>query len=65
MGKTNITTGGYLAVQIGRVAPTDDRPTPEETETDAAPGAVTNIRSGNARVGHQTDVITGDVTIGL
>lgn len=57
MRKTNIATGGFTAVQVGRIVPADETPAPEETDTDTTPGTVVNIKGGNARVGRQAEWI--------
>jgi hypothetical protein len=59
-----------VAFQVGRQFPkkakedadtsSDDPPSPEP-----AAGKVVNVRSGNARVGMQTDVVIGDLRINL
>lgn len=63
---TNRASGNdRIPAQIGRVLghPTDTgEPSAEETPARKS-GAPINIRSGNARVGVQTDSIDGDVTI--
>ncbi|MFG1751442.1 hypothetical protein [Streptosporangium sandarakinum] len=60
---TNVTTSGQTAVQVGRIADSDQKPKAPAPSGQAAPGAVTNVRSGNARVGLVTDEIGGGLTI--
>ncbi|THJ74939.1 hypothetical protein [Candidatus Frankia alpina] len=68
----NIASGNdNVPVQVGRVlgrsrsAQDDATPPPASTGQDDAPTTNTNIRSGNARVGRQADVIDGGLTICL
>ncbi|MGW4664063.1 hypothetical protein [Streptosporangium sandarakinum] len=60
---TNVTTTGWTAVQVGKVIDSDEEPTAPTPPRGAASGTVTNVRSGNARVGLQTDEIRGGLTI--
>jgi hypothetical protein len=51
-----------VAVQVGQVhGRKSPKPAPEQV--DDQPGRTENIRTGNARVGRQADVITGDLHI--
>lgn len=61
MGKKNIASTGFTPVQVGRVVDGEKAKKPAKAET--GEGAVTNVRSGNAKVGRQDDVITGGLNI--
>lgn len=64
MRKTNIASSGYTAVQVGRiVSPSEDDEQEAPAEGPATKGRTVNVRSGNARVGKQADVIVGDLNI--
>lgn len=69
MAKKNVASKGFTAVQVGEIVPPG-----EGTETKPAKakpakkpkkgsGGVTNIVTGNARVGVQTDEVHGDLNI--
>ncbi|GAB2443311.1 hypothetical protein GCM10027187_02420 [Streptosporangium sandarakinum] len=60
---TNVTTSGWTAVQVGRVVDSGEEPTTLTPPRGAASGTVTNVRSGNARVGLQADEVRGGLTI--
>lgn len=67
---TNHASGNdRVPVQVGRVAGRAKKPdsTSEQTTANQKPtkdtGTPTNIRSGDARVGVQADVIVGDLVI--
>ncbi|HEX5740313.1 MAG TPA: hypothetical protein VFY17_02025 [Pilimelia sp.] len=63
MGRINRASGtDRVAVQVGEVKPASktSKPTPP---TDTTPGRTENTRTGNARVGKQTDTVTGGLTI--
>ena len=64
----NIASGDdYVPVQVGRIhhrsETSERRPDQDTTDTPAA-GRTVNIRTGNATVGQQADVIDGDLVIG-
>lgn len=68
--KTNVASGDdRVAIQVGKVGRSPRRADRTETETPATgtPSTggerVSNVRRGNARVGRQVDVITGDLNI--
>lgn len=73
MRKTNIASSGFTAVQVGRIIPEGSKDQPrvippgdkDETQPKrpAAKGKAVNVRSGNAKVGKQADVIVGDLHI--
>ncbi len=58
----NVASGNdRVAIQVGKVhGRSGDKPAPAAP---AASGPSVNVRSGNARVGKQTDVVRGDVQI--
>ncbi len=64
MSTHNIASGDdVVALQVGQIiapgAETVPQPTP--APADDTPTNAINIRSGNARVGMQADVVTGDL----
>ncbi|MER5320862.1 hypothetical protein [Streptosporangium roseum] len=62
-GKTNI-TAGRVAIQVGRIiGSADETAEPAVPEGTATTGTVTNVRSGTAKVGRQSDVIVGGLNI--
>jgi hypothetical protein len=69
MGKknetVNIAIGGFTAVQAGQIGgkAKPSKPAPKKADKDASDGTTVNVRSGNAKVGRQADVITGDLHI--
>ena len=66
MGKTNIASSGFTPVQVGRIVPPgdEDEPQPEPApKQQPAKGRTVNVRSGNAKVGKQADIIVGDLRI--
>jgi len=68
MGRTNIASGGYTAVQAGRVTGKSTKPAKEAKGDKEAPeskdGArVVNVQSGNATVGVVADVVEGNINV--
>ncbi|MER5420292.1 hypothetical protein [Streptosporangium roseum] len=66
MGKKNIASTGFTPVQVGRVVDGEKAKKPAKAEKPAKAadeGTVTNVRSGNAKVGRQADEIHGGLTI--
>jgi hypothetical protein len=63
MARKNIASGNdRVAVQAGRV--TDGKPQKKSGKsTDEEPGSVTNVCTGDARVGVQAHTITGGLTV--
>ncbi|MGI5214964.1 hypothetical protein [Plantactinospora sp. CA-290183] len=53
--------GDQVAVQVGQIKPASDRSGREQPAP--AGGTSTNVRSDNATVGRQEDVIEGGLTI--
>lgn len=68
MVKKNVTSSGFTPVQVGRVVDGEKAKKPEKKAEKPAPeetgeGTVTNVRSGNARVGKQAGTITGGIRL--
>jgi hypothetical protein len=67
MARKNVADEGFTPFQVGEVKPPADRKDREKPAPAPAPapaaGTTTNIRTGNAKVGKQADVITGNITI--
>ncbi|XVV14416.1 hypothetical protein ACQP2X_08755 [Actinoplanes sp. CA-131856] len=60
----NIASGNdTVAVQAGQVGSAGRSKDPKTPKPPAGKGRVTNVVSGNARVGVQTDGVIGDITI--
>lgn len=64
MGRNHASGNDRVAVQVGQIIPASDRDRADrEKPAPAAAGTSINVRSDNATVGQQADVITGDLTI--
>ncbi|MFI7217893.1 hypothetical protein [Micromonospora maritima] len=62
--KRNVASGNdRVAVQAGQVHGRRDAGKKDTPKVDPTPGRSENVRSGNARVGRQVDVISGDLHI--
>ncbi|MEU1751991.1 hypothetical protein ABZ436_04940 [Micromonospora matsumotoense] len=62
--KTNTASGtDRVAVQAGQIHGRTDTTKPTAPAADTAPGRTDNVRTGNARVGRQADVITGGLNL--
>jgi hypothetical protein len=64
--KRNVASGtDRVAVQVGQVHGRRDagKTSKDTAKVDPTPGRSENVRSGNARVGRQADVISGDLHI--
>jgi hypothetical protein len=66
MGKKNVASSGFTAVQVGRVVPPgeeDETKAPKQEPARRGKGATVNVRSGQAVVGVQADMVVGDITV--
>jgi len=65
MGKHNVTSGSWTPFQVGRVVDSDEQAEKpaKKSAAEKGGGSVTNVRSGNARVGLQADEVHGDLHI--
>jgi hypothetical protein len=67
MAKKNVASSGFTAVQAGNVVPPSKDAGTKPAKPAKAPkkgsGGATNIATGNARVGVQTDEVRGGLTI--
>lgn len=64
MDRKNVASGNdRVAMQVGRVLGRPVKPAAPSGETAPSTSTVVNVRSGNAQVGEQTDVIVGGLHI--